>query len=334
MTRKVIPFLILALALGVPYGPAESFSVAEKARAKRLEVISYLREMRPMVFNFPCEPFPDCNADAANDVRVSSAPIEPGRFEQLTLCGADGDVDWFSFETDSLATIEVAARFAHVQGDLELDLFYEGDPDSLNAELPAGHSADDDEVVRFENRAPGVYYVRVSGLNDPVVRYDLELTVEARVFVCEDDPDEPNAAFDEAELLGRNAVDREAQWLCVRSPVDMDTFLFTVPPGESRVVAASFVFGDDGDLYLDVFDDDEMLRATTSEVARGNSKQCVVIEPSDVNRTFFVRVLPLSINQVGEDDERLDYRLRIANDDDCENLPPAAPGVIWPRVVD
>ncbi len=276
----------------------------------------------------------DFDSDGGNDVRVASTDIAPGRYADLTLCGPDGDEDWFTFETDTLATIEVALRFVHVQGDLELDLFYEGDPVSLNGELPDGHSATDDEVVRIDNRAPGVYFVRVSGLGDPTVRYDLELTVEERVFVCDDDPDEPNTDFGEAELLGRNEIDREEQWLCVRAPQDVDTFLFTVPPGEARAVAASFVFGDDGDLYVEVFDDDEMLRATTSEIARGNSKQCVVIEPSDVNRTFFVRVLPLSINTVGEDDERLDYRLRIANDDECENLPPQTPGVIWPRIVD
>lgn len=73
MTRKVIPLFISALALLLPYREARSFSVAEKARSKRLEVISYLREMRPMVFNFPCEPFPKCNADAAND----GAKLEP-----------------------------------------------------------------------------------------------------------------------------------------------------------------------------------------------------------------------------------------------------------------
>ena len=101
-----------------------------------------------------------------------------------------------------------------------------------------------------------------------------------------------------------------------------------------RAIATSFVYGDDGDLYIEVFDNDEMLRATTADIARGNSKQCVVIEASDANRTFFVRVLPLSINTVGEDDERLDYRLRIANDDDCENIPPETPGVVWPRIVE
>lgn len=274
------------------------------------------------------------DAAARNDERAAATPIEPGVIEGLTLCGSEGDADWYRFETATLSTIEVAIRFAHVQGDLELDLFYEGAAVALNAERPDGHSADDDEVVRFENRAPGVYYARVSGLGDPNANYTLDLRVEERVFVCEDDPDEPNTAFADAALLGRNPVDRQSQWLCVRAPQDADTFLFTVPPGQARAVAASFVFGDDGDLYVEVFDADEMLRATTADVARGNSKQCVVIEPTDVNRTFFVRVHPLSINTVGEDDERLDYRLRIADDDDCENIEPLAPGVVWPRIIE
>ncbi len=73
MTRKVIPVFLAALALTLPLREAQPYSVAEKARAKRLEVIEYLREMRPMVFNFPCEPFPDCNADADNE----GAKLEP-----------------------------------------------------------------------------------------------------------------------------------------------------------------------------------------------------------------------------------------------------------------
>jgi len=278
-----------------------------------------------------------CDPDALdragpNDDRATASVVEPGRIADLTLCGVDGDVDWFRFETETLSTIEVAARFAHVQGDLELDLFFEGAEVSLNAELPDGHSSTDDEVVRFENRAPGTYWARVSGLGDPVARYDFEVTVQERVFLCEDDPDEPNADFLDAAVLGRNELDREDQWLCVRAPQDADTFLFTVPPGAERVVANSFVFGDDGDLYMQIFDDEEMLVATTIDIARGNSKQCVVIAPSDQNRVFFLRVQPLSINTVGQDDERLDYRLRIEEESDCEAIPPAAPGVVWPIV--
>ena len=72
-----------------------------------------------------------------------------------------------------------------------------------------------------------------------------------------------------------------------------------------------------------------------------NSKQCLIIEPGEGLRGFFVRVAPLSINH-RDGDERLDYQLRVergidANgdgtvDDDCSSIPPETPGVIWPRL--
>lgn len=283
----------------------------------------------------PVECAPDVfDAAARNDQRDAATLVEPGAIAGLTLCGVDGDADWYRFETDTLATLDINLRFAHVLGDLELDVYFEDDPVALNAESPAGHSGDDDERVILENRAPGTYFLRVRGLGDPNAVYDLDVRVAERVFVCEDDPDEPNTAFDDAVLLGRREADRAEQWLCVRAPADIDTFLLSVPAGESRVVAASYIFGDDGDLYLDVFDDDQMLRVTTADVNRGNSKQCVVIAASDVNRTYFVQVQALSINQVGEDDERLDYRLRVEAGEDCEAIPPATPGVIWPTIRD
>lgn len=52
---------ILALMTVVPIA-IFSESVAEKASDKKNEVIHYLRSLRPMVYNFPCEPFPDCIA--------------------------------------------------------------------------------------------------------------------------------------------------------------------------------------------------------------------------------------------------------------------------------
>ncbi|MCA9540059.1 MAG: PPC domain-containing protein, partial [Myxococcales bacterium] len=272
-------------------------------------------------------------AAPGNATREGARPIEAGEYADLTLCGQSGDEDWFSFQVDGLADVQAAIRFSHLRGDLELDMYYEDLPRSLNAELPDGHSATDDEVVHFVNRAPGTYYLRVRGLADPNVRYRLELTIDERVFVCEDDPDEPNDDFADAVLVGQQ-VDRETQWLCVRAPNDADIFQLLVPAGQSIVAATSFVFGDDGDLYLEAYDDAEMLRATTAEVARGNSKQCIIFDPVDRNRLFYLRISALSINQVQEDDERLDYRLRVQPGFDCAAIPPDAPGVQWPHISD
>ena len=95
MIRTVVPLLILAIAFTVPYRTVESFSVAEKARAKRLEVISYLREMRPMVFNFPCEPFPDCNADADNDGEAVDLKKRVKDYNQIKRVYQEGLVYFF-----------------------------------------------------------------------------------------------------------------------------------------------------------------------------------------------------------------------------------------------
>ena len=40
--------------------PGDAYSVAEKAQIKRIELVKYLRHVKPLVYNFPCTPFPDC----------------------------------------------------------------------------------------------------------------------------------------------------------------------------------------------------------------------------------------------------------------------------------
>lgn len=58
--RPIALILSAALfALLVPT-PGNAYSVAEKAQLKRIEIVQYLRQMKPMVYNFPCEPFPAC----------------------------------------------------------------------------------------------------------------------------------------------------------------------------------------------------------------------------------------------------------------------------------
>ncbi len=61
---RLAVFGILA-AVALLSGPGVSArSVGEKAAAKRVEILTYLRLIRPMVINFPCEPFPRCEETA------------------------------------------------------------------------------------------------------------------------------------------------------------------------------------------------------------------------------------------------------------------------------
>ena len=276
------------------------------------------------------------DAAAPNNERNQASAIPVGSHRDLALCGADGDEDWYAFDVAGagVSTITTALTFAHAQGDLDIDVYFGDEVEALNAGQRAGHSDTDDELVRLENRGPGTYYVRVRSVGASNVRYTLEVTVEAAELVCEDDPDEPNNDFLESTALGQGVVDRDTQWICERRPVDDDTFNIVVPAGASRTITATYLFGDDGDLFLQLFNADEMSLLSTADIQRGNSKQCIVIPAANFARGFFVRVVPLAINRIQQDDERLNYRLRIDAGEDCEAVPPETPGVNWPVLAD
>jgi hypothetical protein len=303
-----------------------------------------------------------------NEGRATATRIEPGDFGNLTLCGAEGDTDWFVFDNPEMSTLTVSLQFIHALGDLEVDVYAGEEEVALNAAVNDGHSSDDNELVVLRDSPPGDYFVRVRGVNRPNVRYSLRVGIEERVYLCEDEADEPNEHIDEAVNLGRGVVERAEQWICLRSPEDVDTFFFTIPRDQSRVVASTFLVGDDGDLYLEIYDQNDMLVAETSNVARVYSKQCVSFPATEAIRAYYIRVVPLGINTVcagvGEcevdadcaieggggpdlvcnprgqceargciaNDERLDYDLIIEQGDDCDAVGPATPGIQWPQV--
>ena len=115
----------------------------------------------------------------------------------------------------------------------------------------------------------------------------MDVNVEAAELVCEDDPDEPNNDFLQSTALGQGVVDRDTQWICERRPVDDDTFNIVVPAGAARTISATYLFGDDGDLFLQLFNADEMSLLSTADIQRGNSKQCIVIPAADFARGIF-----------------------------------------------
>lgn len=72
MLRKIVHLSLISL-LCLPFA-ANAESVAEKAAEKRNELIRYLREIRTMSYNFPCDPYPDCMAA----VPQSQPQAQPG----------------------------------------------------------------------------------------------------------------------------------------------------------------------------------------------------------------------------------------------------------------
>jgi len=250
----------------------------------------------------------------------------------LTLCGGTGDVDWFVFEVDAVADVTVTLTFAAANANLDLDIFEEGDEEAINANDRQGHTNDDNEQVELPARLPGRYVARVRSMDEFNARYGLRIDIEPRVFVCEDDPDEPNDHRDQSVLLPLGELERETQWICDRIPSEEDWFALDVQANEERIFAATFTAGDDGDLYIEAYDDDDMLIASTIDIDRINSKQCMVVEPMGGDRLVWFRVVPITVNRVLQDDERLDYTLHVRDSDDCESVLPLAPGAVWPTV--
>jgi len=87
MIRKLALLSFLCLPL-VVYAE----SVAEKASEKRNELIRYLREIRTMSYNFPCDPFPDCAAalpqqttPATGTTPATTQPSAPALPERVKL---------------------------------------------------------------------------------------------------------------------------------------------------------------------------------------------------------------------------------------------------------
>ncbi len=333
--------------------PGRSGAAVNEARAQDLEAGAYFvwvsgvadtqsqYTLRLSRTTSPERCLPDVfDAAEVNDAQQFATEIEPGRHANLRLCGVDGDEDWYTFTTDTLGRIRVTLRFAHAQGDLELDLWREGGGRSLNNGLPAGHSNDDDEQVDLPNLPAARYYVQVRGIDGPNVQYEMQVEVLPAEFLCDPPAGDPTG-FDDAEILGSAPRIIDDEYVCDRDPRDEDFFQIEIPAGAVRAVAATFLYGDDGDLYLAAFDSDRMLLpdahspgqfASTAEITRGPSKQCIVFEGGEADEIVYLRVVPLSVSALIEEDQRLDYDLVIADTDDCESIFPPALGVEWPVV--
>ncbi|MCB1172320.1 MAG: hypothetical protein KDK39_02085 [Leptospiraceae bacterium] len=96
MKRKITLLTLPAILAGILAitNTSDAFSVAEKAQKRRIEMIQYLRFMKPMVYNFPCEPFPDCYVAAKKNDKIGELDLI-ARFSEVKRVYQEGMVYYY-----------------------------------------------------------------------------------------------------------------------------------------------------------------------------------------------------------------------------------------------
>ncbi len=176
-----------------------------------------------------------------NDSLDEPAPLdEPGLYEDLRLL--PDNEDWFAFEVCDGGTLDVALRFLHERGDLDLIVFNEaGD------EVGASRGVGDGELVVGRDLPAGLYVAKVFGFGEDPTRYDLVWGVACPAQV-EDDRFEENDNRRQAPRLEPGGHPE----LMITAD-DEDWFVVDTCRAGTLTVGITFL-NDDGDLDLALFD--------------------------------------------------------------------------------
>jgi hypothetical protein len=279
-----------------------------------------------------------CNDDqyevpTDNNVAGRAELLGPGVYQNLSLCGADLDEDWFKFELSDETTIDLSIDFDHRQGNLDLILYYQPPIDgdgNISLEVPPENgfqgridnvaAQSDGERVVFENSIPGTYYVKVKGTNRPTVAYDLSLVLTERVYQCM--PMEDTELLQNGQNLSTDAPQLLSdEYLCYRPfPGDGSNYQILVPGNGARTIS-THINPDRGKLYINLLDVDTMAVATTQEfVTTESGTHCIELENvGDSLGLYYVQVVPWSISTANE---RLDFELNIGDTGSCLDVTP------------
>ncbi len=279
-----------------------------------------------------------CNDDqyevpTDNNVAGRAELLGAGVYQNLSLCGADLDEDWFKFELSDETTIDLSIDFDHRQGNLDLIVYYQPPIDvdgNIGLEVPPENgfqgridnvaAQSDGERVVLENSIPGTYYVKVKGTNRPTVAYDLSLVLTERVYQCM--PMEDTELLQNGQNLSTQAPQTlDDEYLCYRPfPGDGSNYQILVPGNGSRTIS-THINPDRGKLYLNLLDVDTMLVATTQEfVTTESGTHCIELDNvGDALGLYYVQVVPWSISTANE---RLDFDLNIGDTGSCLDVTP------------
>lgn len=211
-----------------------------------------------------CVPrIPDCLDDlfddaASNDTVAAASLLAPDagpRFEELKAC--PGDEDWYRFDVTAGTYLTVDARFAHDDGDLDMQLFL-ADGRTL---LDESRSVTDNERVELEVGTDLSVYARVFYAMPSVNPVPYELIVARDPGdLCPDDANEPDDGRESAKpLLSDQPYEGR---LCSADP---DWFVLSNLPAGSQVTVELDFVDNLGDLDLELYRADQTQPLLTSE---------------------------------------------------------------------
>lgn len=218
-----------------------------------------------------------------NDTRTTAKPFPIGTQGDLSLCWQGGtlnDNDYYSVFVPSGATLTVDVRFAHDQGNLDVEIFR----GQLGGAVAFARSSDDDETAMTTNAGTGeTYVVRVygSGVQRFTTSYSLEIGLSF-ADVCSEDA---VSGDDKAGALTISTNSYPDMALCEGSE---DWMKFTATNNQ-RIIASIEVNNLFGDVDLQLLDSSDTVIAES--VLSGAS-----VETIDVNApsagTYYLRVFP------------------------------------------
>jgi hypothetical protein len=207
-----------------------------------------------------------------NGSQATAAPLKPGSYPQLTLCGREED--WFSLQLLSGDTVQ-AVSGADPLGSFDLQLI-----DNFGAVLEEGSVA----VEHLAGR-DGTYYLRAR-TNDASALYGLRIDV-AHGAACAHNPAEPHPTAQQALPLSTGqsyswaVCPGEATWFALRAAA----------AGQGADVTASLDVTAGGPIGLSLYDSDGQTLLSTD--ASGSAAPHVTAVGSR-SALFFLRVVGLT----------------------------------------
>ncbi len=112
-----------------------------------------------------------------NDTREQARRIFTGDTEGLGLCqeANQTEEDWFSIDVSDAGTVSATILFTHADGDLDMQIFLEGNDQPLDSSL----GLRDSETVTLVDAEPGTYLIRVFSFFRARLVNEYDLSVEA-----------------------------------------------------------------------------------------------------------------------------------------------------------